>query len=420
MALFRSTPRPSSHRQSSSPRKRKVPIAMRVILSVVAACVSLLGPLFMGVAFADTSSGTVFASSNNVPLLQFPEGITSWQNEVFVATFNVINPQDSRIFVFNASTGNLMRTIGGTPQTQLVSSGALLGLTIDTNTGNLYAANNFTGQILQIVNPLSSNPRVSVYAQYPAGGGPEDLVFYKDGTLFATDSNLGVVYSIPPGGGKLNLVIGPPGSGAPVSDNGLFFSGNSCTNGLVAGLSPNGIVFGLNWHTLYVANTWSNSIIAFDVNSNGRVINDSTSPRVFAQHVNYALEEYPTGFTALLHRPPPPQCSTAPYGTSAASTPLNGPDGLALDSQGRIWVASNLGDNLTVLDPDTGAVVTTFGTSAVTQGGLLNQPSGMTFVGTTVYCSNLGIFTGLAGTNLPFTVVSFNAGVSGAGGNGNY
>jgi sugar lactone lactonase YvrE len=377
-----------------------------VVGVVMAICVSVLGVHAHVSARADNSSGNVFATSNNVPLLQFPEGITSWQNEVFVATYNVVTPSNSRIFVFNASSDKLMRTIGGTPGTQLVSSGYLLGLTIDPNTGYLYAANNETGQILQIINPISNNPRVSVYAQYPSGGGPEDLVFYKDGTLFATDSNTGLVYSIPPGGGKANLIIGPSGSGAPVNDNGLLQSP-------LAGLSPNGIVFSLDWSTLYVANTWSDSVIAFDVNSQGQVVNDKNSPRVFAQNLNYDLEEYPTGFDGLDVPGKTQICS-------CASTPLNGPDGLALDSNGNIWVASNLGDNLTVLDR-TGHVVTTYGTSAVTQGGLMNQPSGMTFIGNTVYSSNLGIFTGLFGSpNLPFQLVSFNVGVSGAGGNGNY
>jgi hypothetical protein len=348
--------------------------------------------------------------------LQYPEGITSWNGVVYTATYNVVNPSDSRIFAYSASTGQLLNTIGGNSGQGLVSAGALLGLTIDTNTGDLYAAANFTGQILRIQNPTSPKAQVSVYATVPSGGGPEDLVFYKDGTLLSSDSNLGVIYAIPPGGGKVITLIGSPSSGALISDNGLFFSGNICT-GYVGGLSPNGIVFSKNWKTLYVANTWANSIIAFDVTN----VTNMSNPHIFAQNINYDLEEYPTGFKALLYRPAQkPSCSSkAPYGTSAASTPLNGPDGLALDTNGNIWVASNLGDNLTVLDPN-GNVLTTYGTSEVTQGGLLNQPSGMTFVGTTVYCSNLGIFTGLAGTISTFTLVSFNAGVNGAGGNGNY
>lgn len=406
-------------------RASRLPVERSVLLRrcallvrlVALACVSLggFGLFTAGQVDADSSSGNVFASTTTNSLLQYPEGITSWQGVVYTATYNVVNPSDSRIFAYNASNGQLINTIGGNSRQGLVSAGALLGLTIDPATGDLYAAANFTGQILRIHNPTSPGAQVSLYATVPSGGGPEDLVFYKDGTLLSSDSNLGVIYAIPPGGGKVITLIGPPSSGALNSDNGLFFSGNSCAGGSVAGLSPNGIVFSKNWKTLYVANTWANSIIAFDVTDASQMGN----PRIFAQIVNYNLEEYPTGFDALLHRPPPPRCATATYGTSAASTPLNGPDGLALDTNGNIWVASNLGDNLTVLDPN-GNVVKTFGTSEVTQGGLLNQPSGMTFVGTTVYCSNLGIFTGLAGTISTFSLVSFNAGVTGAGGNGNY
>ncbi|HEY7413829.1 MAG TPA: SMP-30/gluconolactonase/LRE family protein [Ktedonobacteraceae bacterium] len=117
----------------------------------------------------------------------------------------------------------------------------------------------------------------------------------------------------------------------------------------VEGLSPNGIVISQDWHTLYVANTYADSITAFSVNNAGQVMD---SGHTFAQNLNDDLEEYPTGFDALVL----PDTKIG----AAASTPLNGPDGLALDSQGRIWVASNL------------------------------------------------------------SIVSFNAGVSGAGGNGNW
>lgn len=419
MEFFKRASRPSAWKADQPPAERSVLLRRRALLvSLVALlCVSLgvLRLFTVRQVHADDASGTVFASSTNNALLQYPEGITSWNGVVYTATYNVANPSDSRIFAYRASDGQLINTIGGKPGQGLVSAGALLGLTINTTTGDLYAAANFAGEILRIHNPTSPNAQVSVYATVPNGGGPEDLVFYKDGTLLSSDSNLGVIYAIPPGGGKAITLIGPPSSGALNSDNGLFFSGNSCAGGYVSGLSPNGIVFSKNWKTLYVANTWANSIIAFDVADAGHVGN----PRIFAQLVNNDLEEYPTGFDALLHRPPPPQCATATYGTSAASTPLNGPDGLALDTNGNIWVASNLGDNLTVLDLN-GNVVTTYGTSEKTQGGLLNQPSGMTFVGTTVYCSNLGIFTGLAGTISTFSLVSFNAGVNGAGGNGNY
>jgi sugar lactone lactonase YvrE len=345
--------------------------------------------------------GTVFASSTTTPLLQFPEGLTAWKGKIYTATYNVANPALSRILVFDAKTGKLVNTLGGKPGQELINQGPLLGLTFNHRTGDLFCAANGAGVILRIQKPWSDHPQISVYATYPKGGGPEDLVFYKDGTLFATDSNLGVAYTIPPGGGQVHLLIGPPGTGAPVSDDGLFASP-------VAGLSPNGIAFSLDWHTLFIANTWSDSIIAFHVNDDGQIVGH---PRIFAQHRNDDLEEYPTGFTALIQK----DTKIGP----GASTPLNGPDGLDLDSEGHLWVSSNLGDNLTVLDGRTGKVITTYGKSAVTQGGLLNQPSNVTWVGTTAYCSNLGIFTGLAGTpNLPWRIVAFKVGVTGAAGNG--
>jgi sugar lactone lactonase YvrE len=348
------------------------------------------------------AQGRVFASSNTIPLLQYPEGITSWQGKIYVGAYNVVTPTNSRIFVFN-DKGKLLCQLGGQPGQQLISSGQLLGLTINHKTGDLFAAANGTGNILRIHNPGCSNPKVSVYATYPGtGGGPEDMAFNKQGTLYASDSNRGLVYAIPAGGGSIHLVIGPTGSGAPINDKGLLQSP-------VAGLTPNGVVFSLDYRTLYIANTWADSVVAFDVNEEGQVTGNA---RIFAQHLNPDLEEYPTGFTGLIQK-------NTKIGASA-STPLNGPDGLALDSHGRVWVASNLGDNITVLDCH-GHVDKTYGTSAVTAHGLLNQPASLTFVGDSVYTTNLSIFTGLAGKpKLPFTVVSFDVEVTGAGGNGNY
>jgi hypothetical protein len=48
-----------------------------------------------------------------------------------------VNPTTSRIFVFNTS-GRLLNEIGGNPGEELVGNGALLGLTIDKQTGDLY------------------------------------------------------------------------------------------------------------------------------------------------------------------------------------------------------------------------------------------------------------------------------------------
>ncbi len=328
-------------------------------------------------------AGSVFASSQTLPLLQFPEGLVAWHNKLYTATYNVNSPQDSRIFIFNAANGKLERTLGGKPGEELISAGALLGLTVNPDNGDLFAAGNFTGQILRIQNAASGTPRVSVYAQYPSGGGPEDLAFGPDGALYASDSNLGVVYRIP-AAGQRQLLIGPAGSGAPISDNGLF-------SAPVAGLSPNGLVFSEDGHTLFVANTFADRIVAFNVNEQGRVVSNG---RIFAQHRNPDLETYPTGFDALVE-------PDTHFGASA-TTALNGPDGLELDLNGNLWASCVLGDNLTELNPRTGAVIRTLGTSATTQHGLLNAPTNTAFVGDKIFTSNLGIFS-----SLPWTIVQF-------------
>jgi sugar lactone lactonase YvrE len=339
------------------------------------------------------------ASSDTVPLLQFPEGITASGHLVYVATLNYADTTHNRIFVFD-DNGALVHTIGDKPGQDLVANTAINGLIINKATGDLYAAGNLGGYILRIQNPDSDNPTITIFSTYPAGGGPEDMSFHHAGTLFATDSNLGVLYEIPPGGGPPKLVVGPPSTGAPIDDKGLFASS-------VVGLSPNGITLSLDERTLYVANTFADSVVALDVSVDGHI---TGNPRIFAQNFNPDLEEYPTGFDALVL----PNTKIGP----SASTPLNGPDGLAMDDQGHVWVASNLGDNLTELGLN-GQILRVVGKSSVTSDGLLNQPASITFHDGRIYATDLSIFTGFAGTPIPFRVVSYFVGVDGFQSNGN-
>lgn len=123
----------------------------------------------------------VFASSQTIPLLQYPEGITSWRGDLYTAMYNVATPSDSRILVFNTAS-NLIATLGGKPGQELISEGPLLGLTIDPRTGYLYCAANGIGKIFLMKQPTSSTPQISVYATYPKGGGPKDLVLFLVGT----------------------------------------------------------------------------------------------------------------------------------------------------------------------------------------------------------------------------------------------
>jgi DNA-binding beta-propeller fold protein YncE len=130
---------------------------------------------------------------------------------------------------------------------------------------------------------------------------------------------------------------------------------------------------------------------------------------ILAQNPNNDFTEDPKGFEELRQ----PDTKIGPSGV----TPLNGPDGLALDALGRVWVASVFGDNLTVLDPHTGEILETVGSSAVAQGGLLRQPASLTFVGGRILATNLGLFHD---ASEPWSVAEFTVGVMGAGGNGDY
>ena len=348
------------------------------------------------------SKASVVASSTHLSDLVLPEGITSWGGNLYIGTYNVVNPNKSRVFVLTAE-GELLNEIGGKRGEELIGSGALLGLTIDKRTGDLFVGANFNSQIIRVQNPGSSHPSVSLYAQLPAGAGPEDLNFGPQGRLYSSDSNLGVIWSFPAGGGSHDLEIGPLGSGARHSDKGLFASP-------VTGLSPNGIVFSADQRRLFVANTYTDSLIVFDVGTDGHISSDG---KLFARFHNDDLEIYPSGFDALV-------LPGTRLGFSA-STPVNGPDGLALDADGNIWVASIFGDNLTVIDSTDGHVIRTLGSSASASNGLLNMPAGMTFIGDKVYNTNLGLFADGTHGNplLPFTIVRQSAGVDGQGGNGN-
>jgi DNA-binding beta-propeller fold protein YncE len=389
-------------------RRRQFQFLFLALIAGLAMLATTLGPALPSRA-AGSTSGEVFASSDQYPDLILPEGLTSWHNKMYVGTYNVVDPTHSRIMVFNAQSGHLLRELGGgnTPGDDLISNGALLGLTIDPATGDLFCSNNFSGNILRIQNPGSAHPRISIYASYPQNTslppGPEDLAFNAQGALYASDSNNGRIYEIPPGGGSISLVVGPAGSGAQFSDGGLFAQA-------APGLAPNSIAFSLDYRTLYVTNTDTDSIIGFDVAADGQL---TGARHVIAQNLNNDLELYPTGFEAIIR----PDTHIGP----SATTPLNGVDGLAVDVNGNLWAAATMGDNVSEIDPHTGQVLATYGSSESTQHGLLNAPASLTFVGDHLYTTNLGIFSFDQDGNplFPFTVVGFDVGVTGAGGNGN-
>src|SRR5690349_24903246 len=102
---------------------RLLPTLVRV--AVVGVIVGLTPLAAANPSDSGVPKGKVFVSSANIPLLRNPEGITAWYKHVFVGTYNYQQPNDSRIFVFDADTGSLESTIGDKPGQELVSAGAV-------------------------------------------------------------------------------------------------------------------------------------------------------------------------------------------------------------------------------------------------------------------------------------------------------
>ncbi|MFL5252339.1 MAG: hypothetical protein ACJ8AI_05510 [Rhodopila sp.] len=238
----------------------------RALQCGAASVLATVGTRHMAQARRRRRQQQIFASSRDVPLLQLPEGITATETHVFVGTYNYLNPGDNRIFVFDANTGELQNTIGGKPGQKFVSSGALLGLSMQPGTQDLYANANQTGNVLRIRHPVSEDPHISVYSSFPSGTesppGPEDMAWHRNGWLYASDSNNRRLYAIPPDGGDPVLMVGPKGSGARFSDQDLFAQPEP-------GFAPNGLVFSLDFRTLFAANTDTDAIIAMEVDGDG-------------------------------------------------------------------------------------------------------------------------------------------------------
>jgi hypothetical protein len=113
--------------------------------AIFSTCLALIGIMASACATLSAQSANndqserVIASSTHFSNLVLPEGITSYNNHIYIGAYNVITPSAPRIFVFDTE-GQLINEIGGNPGEQLVGSGALLGLTIDQQNGHLYVA----------------------------------------------------------------------------------------------------------------------------------------------------------------------------------------------------------------------------------------------------------------------------------------
>lgn len=162
---------------------------------------------------------------------------------------------------------------------------------------------------------------VGVVADFDPDGFPNDIAFDAAGATFVTDSALGAIWKIVPGG-------------APslwLSDQLLLGNPNGSTFGVPFG--ANGIVFDHTKRKLYVSNTDLGAVLEIDIQRNGA-----------------------PGDVEVL--------------ASAAS--LVGADGLAIDRSGTLYVAVNTQDQLATVDRHGNIRI-------IAQGGLLDGPSSFAF-----------------------------------------
>jgi len=162
---------------------------------------------------------------------------------------------------------------------------------------------------------------VAVVADLDPDGFPNDMAFDDAGALFLTDSALGVVWKVRPGGAPSIWLSDPLLQGNP---NAPVFG---------APFGANGIAFDQKKKTLYVANTDLGAILQIRVLPNGA----PGDVEVFA-----------------------------------TDSRLLGADGIAFDRSGTLYVAVNTQDQLATVDKR-GRV------SVVAHGGLLDGPSSLAF-----------------------------------------
>jgi sugar lactone lactonase YvrE len=167
----------------------------------------------------------------------------------------------------------------------------------------------------------ASTGSVSVVTALEPDGFPNDMAFDDAGTTYLTDSFLGVVWKITPGGTASIWVSDP------------LLLGNPSAPVLGLPFGANGIVFDRAKRKLFVANTDLGAILQIRVRSNG---------------------------------------SPGDVEVFASGPELVGADGLAMDRSGKLYVAVNAQDQLVTVDRRGRIAV-------LASGGLLDGPSSLAF-----------------------------------------
>lgn len=311
------------------------------------ACVLLL---FRLPAFAwDRSTATTFAVLPQGSA--HPEGMTTdSKGNIYVVTWDYDHPGQLGHLIVFSSEGKFQRRveIAG-------SSNRLCEIRFHPETGDLLV-NDFGGKQVLKVDPLTGAS--SVFMSIPgekigpntprtAWAAPNGMTFDKKGNIYVADSFQGTVWRTGPTGGaampwvKSDLLIS---HGYPL-------------------LGANGLTFDRTGDVLFVANTGDDTIIRIPV-----VNGEAGKPEVFMNGVN-------------------------------------GPDGMFVDEEDRLWVVANQSDEIVVFDK-TGKVIGKVGDfNGLDESGAprgLLFPAGMEKIGDSLYVLNLSVdgryFKGLAQT----------------------
>lgn len=288
--------------------------------------------------------------------VRFPEGIAAnpATAEIYVGTLD-FGPNANKLLRFNRQ-GHLVaqRDFGGMP---------LLGLAFHPASGKLYIANFGAGKIQRISAAFDSATPVEDVATLPAIGAPvarsegnpdgsadsivfgsnsvpapNGLAFDTGGNLYVSDSFQGAVFRITD-----PAACAPACSVATVSHSPLLAT---------AGFPPfgaNGLALSSDESALFIANTGDDRVLKLAL-STGTVT-------VFAESIN-------------------------------------GADGLAFDSRGRLWVAANQNDEVVALNANGRVVERVGGFRGIRKDGTpdgLLFPASLVFIGDEMFVTNAAL-----------------------------
>jgi sugar lactone lactonase YvrE len=267
-----------------------------------------------------------------------PEGITTdSKGNFYVVTWDYERPGQLGHLIIFAPDGRFQRRV------EIAGSSNRLGdISFHPQTGNLLVVD-FGGKQVLKVDPLTGassvfisvpGEKIGPAAPRTAWAAPNGMTLDKKGNIYLADSFQGTVWRTGPTGGTATA----------------WMKSDLLISHTIHILGANGLAFDRNETALFVGNTGDDTIIRVPV-----VNGEAGTPEVFIQGVN-------------------------------------GPDGMFVDEEDRLWVVANSSDEIVVFDK-TGKVLAKLGDfNGVDENGAprgLLFPAEMTKVGDYLYVTNL-------------------------------